>query len=213
VLVVWIAVEAILRLTTPAPILSGVMLAVALIGLAINCIVLLALGTHEHDDLNLAGARLHVIGDLLGSVGAVVAALVVRYLGWLAADPLVSLLVSGLIVASAWRLLRRSAHILLEGTPDDIVGDDVAATLVREVGQVEEVHHVHVWQLAGGRRVATLHARIADGADADAAIASVQRTLRERFRIVHATIQIESAACVGAGCHDHEPAPTEPHRH
>jgi cobalt-zinc-cadmium efflux system protein len=168
VLVVWIAVEAVLRLMQPEPILSGIMLVVALIGLCVNVIVLVTLGGHQHDDLNLAGARLHVIGDLLGSLGAVAAALIVRYLGWLQADPLVSLFVSALILVSAWRLLRLSAHILLEGVPDGIETALVTDTVRRESG-VQDVHHVHVWQLAGGRRMATLHARLAPGMETEPA--------------------------------------------
>jgi cobalt-zinc-cadmium efflux system protein len=201
VLVVWIAVEAILRLMQPEPILSGIMLVVALIGLSVNVIVLAALGGHQHDDLNLAGARLHVIGDLLGSIGAVAAALIVRYLGWLQADPLVSLFVSALILVSAWRLLRLSAHILLEGVPDGIETALVTDTVRRESG-VDDVHHVHVWQLAGGRRMATLHARLAPGMETEPALAAMKRVLRENFHIFHATIQIDDGDCAEGDCHD-----------
>jgi len=201
VLVVWIAVEAILRLMQPEPILSGIMLVVALIGLCVNVIVLAALGGHQHDDLNLAGARLHVIGDLLGSIGAVGAALIVRYLGWLQADPLVSLFVSALILVSAWRLLRLSAHILLEGVPDGIETALVTDTVRRESG-VQDVHHVHVWQLAGGRRMATLHARLAPGMETEPALAAMKRVLRENFHIFHATIQIDDGDCAEGDCHD-----------
>jgi len=200
VLVVWIAVEAILRLMQPEPILSGIMLVVALIGLCVNVIVLAALGGHQHDDLNLAGARLHVIGDLLGSIGAVGAALIVRYLGWLQADPLVSLFVSALILVSAWRLLRLSAHILLEGVPDGIETALVTDTVRRESG-VQDVHHVHVWQLAGGRRMATLHARLAPGMETEPALTAMKRVLRENFHIFHATIQIDDGDCAEGDCH------------
>ena len=203
VLVVWIAVEAFSRLMQPEPILTGVMFVVALIGFAVNAIVLGVLGHHHHDDLNLAGARLHVIGDLLGSLGAVIAALVVRYLGWLPADPLVSLLVSALILVSAWSLLRRSAHILLEGTPEGIEPLLVAETVQRESG-VRNVHHVHVWQLAGGTRMATLHARLDPQMEPAGALAAMQRVLREHFHIAHATIQIEDdGACSEGDCHGH----------
>jgi len=212
VLVAWIAVEAVLRLMQPAPILSGVMLVVAAIGLVVNLIVLGALGSHQHDDLNVAGARLHVLGDLLGSLGAVVAALVVRYLGWLPADPLVSLFVSVLILASAWRLLRRSAHILLEGTPDGIETALVTDTVRRESG-VLDVHHVHVWQLAGGRRMATLHARLSPGIGAEAALVAMKRVLREHFHISHATIQIDDGDCAEGDCHDSAHKPHAPHVH
>jgi len=199
-LVAWIAVEAVTRFLNPAPILSGTMLLVALGGLLVNVIVLNVLGGHDHDDVNTAGARLHVIGDLLGSVGAVGAALLVRYFDWLWADPAISIFVSLLILNSAVRLLRRCAHILLEGVPDGIEVAVVSATVEREAEGVLGVHHVHVWQLAGGHRIATLHARLADGVAADPAIAAIQGVLRGRFGIRHATVQIETGDCADAGC-------------
>lgn len=201
-LVAWIANEAISRLFEPAPILSGTMLLLACIGLLVNLAVLRVLGGHAHDDLNTAAARLHVIGDLLGSLGAVSAALVVRYLDWLWADPTISLLVSALILRSAWHLLRRSAHILLEGVPE---GFDVEALNRRLEAGVEGicgVHHLHVWQLAGGRRMATLHAQLVEGSNTDAVLARLQSLLRHEFGISHATIQVESGACPQAHCCD-----------
>ncbi len=202
----WIIMEALVRLRDAQPILSGVMLIVALAGLVVNAGLLRLLGGHDHDDLNTAGARLHVLGDLLGSAGAVVAALVIRWQGWLWADPLISILVAVLIAFSAWHLLRRSAHILLEGAPDDVDATRVSAAVSGECGVVD-VHHVHVWQLAGGKRLATLHARLEEGADAQIALQRVQEILREKFHIVHATVQIERRDCAHSGCaqHAHDP--------
>jgi len=201
-LVAWIAVEAVMRLFSPTPILSGVMLAIALAGLIVNAIVLGTLGGHSHDDLNTASARLHVIGDLLGSIGAIAAALVVRYFDGLWADPLISIGVSLLILGSAWRLVRRSAHILLEGAPEGVDGGLVAAAIEDADLDVREVHHVHVWVLAGGSAMATLHARLAEGANADAAIAGINRVLRERFGIAHATVQLETLSCDEGPCRE-----------
>lgn len=199
-LVAWIAYEAVTRFMHPAPILSGTMLVVALGGLLVNLFVLRVLGGHDHDDLNTAAARLHVIGDLLGSLGAVAAALVVRYLDWLWADPAISIFVSLLILGNAWRLLRRSAHILLEGVPEGIETIEVSRQLEVEIEAVREVHHVHLWQLGGGQRVATLHARLHEGSDPDKAIESIQATLRGRFGVSHATVQIEASACRESEC-------------
>jgi cobalt-zinc-cadmium efflux system protein len=200
-LVAWIAGEAVMRFATPEPILSGTMLLVALIGLVVNAIVLGTL-SHDHSDLNVASARLHVLGDLFGSLGAVAAALVVRYFGWLWADPAVSILVSLLILGGAWRLLRRSAHILLEGTPEGMDASLIAGTLQREAAGVSDVHHVHVWQLAGGRHVATLHARTREGFAPDQVIVSIRAVLRERFAVEHATVQIDTVRCDEAGCRE-----------
>jgi cobalt-zinc-cadmium efflux system protein len=198
-LVVWIVIEAVMRLRSPAPILAGIMLVIAVAGTLINVLVLTALGRHEHDDLNSAGARLHVLGDLLGSLGAVVAAVLIGWLGWLWTDPAISVLVALLILGSAWKLLRRSAHILLEGTPEGLESSLVAETVRRETG-VDDVHHLHIWQLAGGRRVATLHAQLPDNADAGATLTSIQRVLREHFHIAHATVQLENSGCAADDC-------------
>jgi cobalt-zinc-cadmium efflux system protein len=202
-IVVWIAAEAISRLLVPEAIVAERMFAIAAGGFAVNFLVLRVIGEHEHDDVNLAGAHLHVLGDLLGSLGAAIAALVIWRFGWLWADPLISVLVSVLILGNAWNLLRRTAHILLEGTPEDVESDALVAAIRSESG-VADVHHVHVWQLAGGQRLATLHVRLVDGADATGTLTAVQQVLRERYRIAHATVQIETgAACVAADCDPH----------
>jgi cobalt-zinc-cadmium efflux system protein len=203
-IVVWIGVEAASRLLAPAPIRAEAMLAIAAAGFVVNFIVLRVLGGHQHahDDLNVAGARLHVLGDLLGSLGAVIAALLIWRFGWLWTDPVTSIIVALLILGSAWNLLRRSAHILLEGTPEDLESAALIETIRAQAG-VADVHHVHVWQLAGGQHLATLHVRLVESAEADDALARVQRVLRERFRITHATVQIEHEDCAGADCHEH----------
>ncbi len=199
-LVAWIAVEAISRLFAPAPILGGIMLVVAIGGLLVNLLVLRLLHSHDEHDLNTAAARLHVLGDLLGSVGAIAAALVIRAFGWNWADPVISLLVSLLILRSAWRLLARSAHILLEGAPLGIDETRIARAVESAGIGVMDVHHVHVWELAGGKAMATLHARIDEGLSADATLASLHRLLRSEFGIVHATVQIEAASCASDRC-------------
>ncbi len=202
VLVAWIVVEALQRLNDPQPILSGLMLLVALAGLVVNMLVLFVLSAHEHSDVNTAAARLHVLGDLLGSFAAVAAALLIRGFGWLWADPLLSVLVSLLILGGASRLLRRTAHILLEGTPEGLDGARLGAAVLEGVTAVCEVHHVHVWQLAGDRLLATLHVRLHEGADADLALSTVRRLLHERFHIDHATVQLETGGCAEPHC-DH----------
>lgn len=174
---------------------SGVMLVVAAAGLLVNAIVLRSLHGHDHDNLNTAGARLHVIGDLLGSIATVLAALLVRYLGWEWADPALSLLVSLLILRGAFVLLKRSSHILLEGVPEGVAPEEIRAALATADPAIAEVHHLHVWQIASGSRMATLHARLREGGDAQQALRSVQHVLRERFSITHVTVQIESSDC------------------
>lgn len=202
-LVGWIVFEAITRFLMPIAILGGMMLVVAIAGLLVNLLVLRVLHDHDEHDVNTAGARLHVLGDLLGSVGAVVAALLIRQFGWNWVDPWISVLVSLLILGNAWQLLRRSGHILLEGAPSGVDMAIVSSTIEEAGVGVGGVHHVHVWELAGGSAMATLHARLEAGIEPDDAIAAVQRVLRERFGIIHATVQIEVGDCASAPCPEH----------
>lgn len=195
VLVGLIIYEAVQRFFKPVEILSGVMLGVAIVGLLVNLIVLRSLHGHAHDDVNIGAASLHVLGDLLGSVGAVLAALAVRWLGWNWADPALSVLVSLLILNSAWHLLRRSTHILLEGVPEGMDTHEVETALRGADTAIRDVHHLHVWQLASGSRMATLHLELHDRDDGARALAAVNRTLLERFGIRHATVQIDPGHC------------------
>jgi cobalt-zinc-cadmium efflux system protein len=212
-LVVGIVYEAIRRLLAleSIHIQSGVMLIVAATGLVVNAIVLRSLHAHGHDDLNTAGARLHVFGDLLGSIATVIAALLVRCLGWGWVDPALSLLVSLLILRGAFVLLRRSSHILLEGVPEGLAPEEVRAALALADPAIAEVHHLHVWQIASGSRMATLHARLRESGDPQQAMRAIQRIARERFSISHVTVQIESSDCLDpeSGCEDSEHG----HRH
>lgn len=196
VLVGWIIYEAIVRLLHPGEILSGVMLSVAIVGLLVNALVLRTLHGHAHDDVNLAGASLHVLGDLLGSLAAVLAALAIRWFGWLWADPVLSMLVSLLILNSAWRLLRMSAHILLEGVPDGMDSAQVEVSLRTADPGIRGIHHLHVWQLASGSRMATLHAELHEQADGGRALRAIKRMLLEHFGIQHVTVQIDPGECL-----------------
>ncbi|SFW17563.1 cation diffusion facilitator family transporter [Luteibacter sp. UNCMF366Tsu5.1] len=198
VLVAFIVYEAVQRLLEPKPILSGVMLVVAVFGLVINVVVLRTLHGHDPDDVNVAGASLHVLGDLLGSVAAVLAALAVRWLEWNWADPVLSILVSLLILRSAWSLVRRSGHILLEGTPEGVHLADVERELHGADEGIVSIHHVHIWQVTAGSRMATLHAELAAGAErADQArvLDAIKRMLSERWGVNHATVQFDPGPC------------------
>jgi len=207
VLVGWIVYEAIVRLQHPAPILSGLMLGVASAGLLVNAVVLRALHGHAHDDVNLAGASLHVLGDLLGSLAAVGAALAIRWFGWLWADPALSLIVAVLLLGSAWRLLHRSSHILLEGVPEGLDTVAVEAALRRADEAICDVHHLHLWQLASGSRMATVHAELRKDADSARAMRAINDVLRDSFGVQHVTVQIDTGGCLDrhGGCAEHVP--------
>jgi cobalt-zinc-cadmium efflux system protein len=204
-LVAFIVFEAVQRLFDPKPILSGIMLIVAVAGLLANVLVLRTLHHHDEDDMNMAGASLHVWGDLLGSIAAVVAALAIRTMGWNWADPALSILVSLLILRSAWTLLRRSAHILLEGAPEGVVPAEVESALRDADPDICDIHHVHVWQLASGSRMATLHAELRDGGNNSRALTAIKTVLSERFGVGHATVQFDPGKCPDQddSCSDH----------
>ncbi|HEJ2089149.1 TPA: cation diffusion facilitator family transporter, partial [Pseudomonas aeruginosa] len=140
---------------------------------------------------NVKGAILHVMGDLLGSVGAIVAAIVIYLTGWTPIDPILSVLVAALILRSAWKLLAKSIHILLEGAPEDASPEKVEQGLMGAVPGLAAVSHVHVWQLTSGRTMATLHVRPNVDEEARAVVKRVEAVLREQFSIEHATVGID----------------------
>lgn len=187
--------EALRRLWEPGEVLAGPMLAVAVVGLLVNIVAFLVLHGADRDSLNVRGAMLHVLGDLLGSAAAIVAALVILWTKWTPIDPLLSVLVAVLILRSAWFLVRESGHILLEAAPKGLDVRTLKEDLVAAVPGVVDVHHVHAWSLTEDKRMATLHVRVADPADASRICAEVKARLRERFRIEHATVEVEGDVC------------------
>lgn len=194
---IWIVVEAVQRINDPHPVLAGPMLAIAVLGLLVNCLVFAILMRADREHLNIRAAIVHVAGDLLGSVAAIVAAGVIWVSGWTPIDPILSVLVSLLILRSAWALLTSSLHILLEGVPEGLDAARLEADIAATVPGVIGVHHVHLWSLSSGKTLATLHVDMAEGGDQPAILRQVKTLLTERYAIGHTTIQIESAgACV-----------------
>lgn len=192
----FIVVEAVDRIAAPAPVLGAPMLAVAAAGLVLNFVVLAVLRGGERESLNLRGAILHVLGDLLGSVAAIAAAIIILTTGWFPADPLLSILVAVLLLGSAWRLIVESGLILLEGAPVHIDRDAIVADLTAHAEGVVDVHHMHLWTIDGRRPMATLHARLRPGADAAGAIAAIKARLGDAHGIHHATVEVETSdAC------------------
>ncbi|MDR3417825.1 MAG: cation diffusion facilitator family transporter [Nevskia sp.] len=206
----WIMFESVHRLLAPPVVQGRVLLLVAGLGVLANLAVFLVL-REGHDNLNMRSAMLHVLGDLLASVAAMAAGAVIIFTGWMPIDPLLSALVSLLILRGGWRVTRESAHILLEGTPPGIDVAEVSADVLAQVPGVSGVHHLHVWSLTDSRPMMTLHAVLQEGTDQDAALAAIQARLRERFGVVHATVQLERGGCVAADehCHDHVAAGQE----
>ena len=191
----WIAVEAVGRLLTPQPVMGGTMMAVAVLGLIVNLVAFRLLHGGDQRNLNLRGAALHVLGDLLGSLAAIAAAVVILTTGWTPIDPLLSLLVAGLILRSAWMLVRQSGHILLEGTPSHLDIEEIKRELPAAVPAVSDVHHVHAWSLTAERPLVTLHANVRAGADHSRVLQAIKTHLSERFAVEHSTVQLEPGPC------------------
>lgn len=191
----WIAVEAFGRLRAPEPIETGPMMVVAAIGLVANVLSAWFLYAQQGESINVRGAYLHVLVDLLGSVAVLVAGAIVATTGFTAADPIASLLIAALVFPRAWALMKQSAGVMLERVPEGIDAD-VVDTQLREVDGVADLHDLHLWSLDGVSVIATVHIVAAPGRDRDQLLDRVQHELR-RLGAGHATVQIEPPEHIG----------------
>lgn len=188
---VWIVVESIARFRHPEAVQGGTMLFVAVLGLVVNGIAVWLLHGERHGSLNVRGAYLHVLGDMLASVGTVVAAVIIRFTGWLHADPIASLVTTVLIVVGAWSLVRESVDVLLEAAPGHIPLDELRQKLETIPG-VESVHDLHVWTLTSGMVAMSAHAIVRDCTEHQLVLESAHDVM-EVMGIQHVTVQLESA--------------------
>ena len=205
----WIVYEAVERFREPVAVLAGPMLAVAVVGLAVNIVGSIVLRRGDRGNVNMRGALLHVLGDLLGSVAAIAAAIVILAIGWTPIDPLLSVFVALIILRSAWGLVRRSGHILMQGTPDALDPEAVRRDLMTALPCVVDAHHIHIWSLTNERKIVTLHAQIAEGATLINVIGAVKKRLRDRFGLGHSTVQADGPICPDAEdpCAGNAPTP------
>lgn len=182
--------EAAQRLKQPQAVQGLEVMLIAAGGLLVNGISAWVLSSASKENLNMRGAFLHVIGDALGSVGAIAAGLAIWRWGWSPADPLISIAIGLLIIFSSWQLIRESVNVLLEGTPSHI---NIAAVIkaMHEVEGVTNVHDLHVWTISSGNEALSAHVRIEQGASYKATLEALQQRLRSGFNIGHLTIQLE----------------------
>lgn len=181
--------EAVGRLRAPTEVDAPVMLGVAFGGLLVNLVGVWLLHGHHHGNLNMRGAYLHVLGDLLGSVGAIVAGLVVALTGWTAADPLASMLIAGLILVSAWRLVREATDVLLEAAPRHVDTQKLLDEF-RAIDDLDDVHDLHVWTLTSGFVALTGHGVLVNP-ESHGAVLDAVRARAEAHGITHVTFQLE----------------------
>jgi len=214
----WILFEAVQRFLNPNEILGETMLVVAAAGLLVNMISFAVLHTGDQENLNIRGAALHVAGDLLGSVAAIVAAFIIIYTAWTPIDPILSVAVAILIMKSAWSLVKRSAHILLEGAPEwlDVPAMQVKRSahillegapewldvpamqerVVAGVPGVGEIHHVHIWGLTPQELILTMHMSVVDGVPSQSdVVRDTKQFMKDEYGIAHSTIEVDIDGC------------------
>ncbi len=187
---IWIVVEAVRRLISPPDVDAAVVGVVALVGIAVNLIVVALLARAERQSLNVRGAYLHIVTDLAAFVGTAIAAALILLTDWDRFDPLASLLVAALMFAAAWSLLRESGRIFLEGAPASAPPGDVGRAIVRHPGVVE-THDLHVWTVTDGFPALSAHVLVQPGADCHRIRLELERLLHEGFGIDHTTLQVE----------------------
>ncbi len=194
VVVGFISWESWRRLQDPQPVAAGLMLLVSSLGLAANLASALILMGRRRENLNIQGAFLHMVGDALGSLGAIIAAAVIYYTGWYPADTVVSLVIGAIILWSSLDLLRRTLNIIINATPEDISFEEVRRELLA-IEHFAEIHDLHIWSLASGFPVLSAHASLRPGcADSDhvaLCLGRARKMLREKFGITHSTLQLE----------------------
>lgn len=195
----YILYEAIERLRQPAEIQSTAMLVIAVIGLVVNFISMRLLSGGKDDSLNVKGAYLEVWSDMLGSLGVIGGALIIRFTGWTWVDPLIAVAIALWVLPRTWTLLCASVNVLLEGVPDGVKLEDIDLTL-RSTPGVQDVHDLHVWAITSGRSSLSAHLLLKAGTDAETIRIAVSAKLRERFGIRHSTLQCELTPCDSDDC-------------
>jgi cobalt-zinc-cadmium efflux system protein len=189
---VFVGLEAVERIQSPRQVDGLAAFGIASGGLLVNALGLWLLRGGEERSLNLRGAWLHLVGDALGSLGAMAAGLAIYAFDWRVADPLASLAIALLVLRSAWALLRETVDVLLEAAPPHLDVDELRAALLAAPG-VASLHDLHVWTITSGMVSLSCHVHCREGADGHAVLVACQALLRERFGVQHATLQIEPA--------------------
>jgi cobalt-zinc-cadmium efflux system protein len=199
----YVLFEAYQRLASPPEVRGGMMLAIAAGGFAVNLTALFILGDGGDKNVNLRGAWLHVMSDALGSVGAMISGGLVLTFGWTWADPVASMLIAGLVVYSAWSLLKETVAVLMESAPGHLDVDDVR-NAIRTANDVKGVHDLHVWTLTSDKVCMSAHVVTGHGAEPQRTLQSITELVRARFGINHCTIQIEDESFARHHCDDCE---------
>ncbi len=191
-LAVWIIIEAVQRLINPSPVIGGLLLVIAVIGLLVNLVAFAILHGGDREDLNMRGALWHVAGDLLGSIAAIIAALVILNTGWSPIDPILSILVAGIISVGGYRLIRSTGHILIEGVPAGLSPATIQADLTANIPEAETIEHIHAWALNESTSLVTLDVKAYPKSCPETLRQLIKARLKQEFGVTHVTVEVTS---------------------
>ena len=195
IIFVYIIYEAVYRFIHVEAVNVAVMMPIAIAGLIVNLIIFKILHNNSDNNINMRGAILHVLMDILGSIGAIIGGIIIYFTGWYLADVIVSIILASLILRSGIKLLADCIRIMMMGKPDYINERDIKRTIMTSVEDVKEIHHIHMWEIASGQPALTAHVVMIDGGNCNETIWSVKKILIEEFNIFHSTIQVEHNEC------------------
>ncbi|QKX01950.1 cation diffusion facilitator family transporter [Wolbachia endosymbiont of Cruorifilaria tuberocauda] len=190
-----IIIESIKRFVFPVNIEWKIMLIIATLGLIANVVVFFILHSKCESNINIKSAVLHVIGDILGSVAAILASIIIMLTEWQIVDPILSVFVSVVILSSGYKILKNSCHILLEGTPEGVSAEGIKSEIVSRLPEVIDVHHIHAWSLSDNYFIITMHAKVRQDAQHTDILYEIKKMLLNKFEIAHSTVEIEYDEC------------------
>lgn len=192
---IWIVKEAIDRFYNPVEVQSEIMMGVALLGLIINIAAFKILHGADNENLNVRGAIIHVIGDLLGSVAALIGGIVIYYKGWIIIDPILSVLIAFILLRSAWFVISESSHILLQNVPLEIDLDELINNCYKKFSNIQDIHHLHVWAITQERYILSMHVKLKKRLPPEEVSCEIKDYLYKNYKIDHSTIEIEYELC------------------
>lgn len=195
VIFAYIIYEAVYRFINVEIVDVAIMMPIAIAGLIVNLVIFKILHNNSDDNINMRGAILHVLMDILGSIGAIIGGIIIYFTGWYIADVIVSIILASLILRSGIKLLADCIRIMMMGKPESINERDIKSAIMTSVEDVKEIHHIHMWEIASGQPALTAHVVMIDGGNCNETIWSVKKILIEEFNIFHSTIQVEHNEC------------------
>jgi cobalt-zinc-cadmium efflux system protein len=195
VIFAYIIYEAVYRFIHVEEVDVAIMMPIAIAGLIVNLVIFKILYNNSDDNINMRGAILHVLMDIIGSIGAIIGGIIIYFTEWYLADVIVSVILASLILRSGIKLLADCVRIMMMGKPENINEHDIKSAIMTSVEDVKEIHHIHMWEIASGQPALTAHVVMIDGGNCNETIWSVKKILIEEFNIFHSTIQVEHNEC------------------